>query len=175
MEKIDFQRRVWENSLYDPVYPMSALGALVDPFFFTLPAGAVLCDTAAAGAGRCGSQRQATVLRCCDESLTYCYAVLGWKLIIADENIPFEYGFDGDPTWGPNSTGVTFYDWIMVHWEGGLRDGPQHSALWKSGSTPVKYVALSTTYYIIIVLIMGAVVSGIIIAHSVRTEGPNQR
>jgi hypothetical protein len=144
----------------------SALGALVDPFFFAFHLLELffviqLLQVALDAVGRNAKQLFYAVVMTL--ILTYCYAVLGWKLIIADDNIPFEYGFDGDPTWGPNSTGVTFYDWIVVHWEVGLRDGPQHSAMWRSGSTPVEYIALSITYYIVIVLIMGAVISGIII------------
>jgi hypothetical protein len=144
----------------------SALGALVDPFFFAFHLLELffviqLLQVALDAVGRNAKQLFYAVAM--SFILTYCYAVLGWKLIIADDNIPFEYGFNGDPTWGPNSTGVTFYDWIIVHWEVGLRDGPQHSALWRTGSTPVQYIALSITYYIVIVLIMGAVISGIII------------
>lgn len=144
----------------------SALGALVDPFFFAfhlleLFFTVQLLQVALDAVGR--NAKQLVLAVGMGLILTYCYAVLGWKLIIADENIPFEYGFDGGPEWGTNSTGVTFYDWVIIHWDMGLRDGPQHSGLWQSGRTPIQFIVLSITYYIIIVLILGAVISGIII------------
>ena len=144
----------------------SALGALVDPFFFAFHLLELffvvqLLQVALEAVGRNGRQLFFAVAM--GLILTYCYAVLGWKLIIADPDIPFEYGFGGNPDWGPNSTGVTFYDWIIIHWDMGLRDGPHGPAVWKSGGTPTQYLVLSTTYYIVIVLILGAVISGIII------------
>lgn len=135
----------------------SALGALVDPFFFAFHLLELffvvqLLQIALHAVARNGKQLAFAVAM--GLILTYCYAVLGWKLIIADDSIPFSYGFGNDPDWGPNSTGVTFYDWIIIHWDMGLRDGPHGPHQWKSGSTPVEYILLSVSANYLLVLVL---------------------
>jgi hypothetical protein len=58
---------------------------------------------------------------------------------------------------------ATFLDWVLLHWEIGMGEGPGSAEDWASGSRPLSYVILSLSYFIFIVVILGAVISGIII------------
>eukprot|EP01047_Picozoa_sp_COSAG01_P005231 COSAG01_NODE_177_length_22954_cov_28.699554_13_plen_2463_part_00 len=94
----------------------------------------------------------------------YIYAVLGWRLIISNPQ-NFNYGFNGEPEFGPDSSGVTFLDWVVIHWDLGLRSGPQpllddsKNGTGLGGRT-VEYLLLSISYSIIVVLVLGAVIAG---------------
>ena len=88
--------------------------------------------------------------------ITYCYAVIGWKLLIQD----YKYGFNDAPDW---SAETHFYDWVLVHWEQGFRDGPYSLEDWQTGGMPFSFFMLSFSYFMFVVLILGAVISGIII------------
>ena len=52
-------------------------------------------------------------------------------------------------------------DWVLNHWDQGLRDGPVSTVI-RSRPT-LQFRLLSVTYFVLIVLIMNAVMSGIII------------
>ena len=88
--------------------------------------------------------------------ITYCYAVIGWKLLIPE----FKYGFNDAPDWGAETH---FYDWVLVHWEQGFRDGPYSLQDWESGGMPFNFFVLSFSYFMLVVVIMGSVISGVII------------
>ena len=70
------------------------------------------------------------------------------------------YGFDDQPLFGQ---APSFYDWVMLHMNLGLRDGPSGRVEESLSVPPFGYVVLSITYFILVVLILGAVISGIII------------
>ena len=99
--------------------------------------------------------------------VTYLYAVIGWTLVVHD----IAYGFDHFE-FGP---GTEFLDWVLAHWEAGLRDVPETKEDWTTtsqrGGMPWNFLILSFTYFIFVVQIMGAIISGIIIdAFGARRE-----
>ena len=51
---------------------------------------------------------------------------------------------------------MTFLDWVVLHWEKGLRDGPMGLDEWESEHAPPSFVVLSLSYFIFVVLILGA-------------------
>ena len=68
----------------------------------------------------------------------------------------------------PSSQTHTFLEWFILHIDQGMRDGPtpmtDGPAQTEADETPpVRFTILSLTYFILIVLIMTAVISGIII------------
>ena len=70
------------------------------------------------------------------------------------------YGFNGAPLWDQETR---FYDWVLIHWEQGFRDGPYSLVSWESGRMPFAFVCLSFSFFLFVVLILGAVISGVII------------
>jgi hypothetical protein len=79
----------------------------------------------------------------------------------------FKYGFNDEPQWNLKTT--RFVDWWLLHVEQGFRDGPNRmdgrglETTYYGNGEPLYYLMISVSYFIVVVLVVGAVVSGIVI------------
>lgn len=101
------------------------------------------------------SQLMVTIFLCL--ILTYVYAALGWKLVAPN----FAYGFSDLPDLSHSYVSPNFHAWALAHFEHGIRDGPRQ--MLNDAQPPLEYVILSTSYYIVIILLIGAIIQGIVI------------
>ena len=98
--------------------------------------------------------------------LTYIYAAVGWKVVVPT----YRYGFGDQPDW---DTGPSFMEFVLAHMNLGIRDGPQ--GMDDSRDVPWGFEAFSISYFIVVIVIQGAVVQGIVIDEfSVRRDMAEQ-
>jgi len=137
--------------LFDPLLFTYHLAEL----FIIIPAGKDLVDTVAT------NMYQLIVTLFLGFVITYIYAVIGWCFIRSDQT-GFIYGFGDQPDW---NVPTTFSSWIVIHLDQGLRDGPMRmdDKAGYGNNEPLAFVVLSISYFILVVLVVGAVVSGIVI------------